>query len=211
MEIGFVGTNADGKTSPGAFHIVKLNLSDSSRQVVEGGGLPFVDRLQLAPGRHQVKFVAHQPNGKTGMVVVDVDVPKFENTPLSMSGLLLASDLALPQTAVKRDDPLLRMLGGAYPTARRSFSRRERLTTYLEVYSNTKERPASVVATLARVGQPTGRGIDLPRIFDEPQRAVYRRFLPLREYEAGDYILTVEAKGPKQAVTRRVLFTITDR
>ncbi|HET9362077.1 MAG TPA: VWA domain-containing protein, partial [Vicinamibacterales bacterium] len=110
MEIGFVGMNTDGKTSPGAFHIVRLDLTDHSRQVVEGSGLPFVDRLQLAPGRHQVKFVAHQPTGQTGMVLVDVDVPKFSDAPLSMSGVVLASFLELPQTAVKRDDPLLRLL-----------------------------------------------------------------------------------------------------
>jgi hypothetical protein len=211
MEIGFVGTNTDGKTSPGAFHIVKLDLTDRSRQVVEGSGLPFVDRLQLPPGRHQVKFVAHQPTGQTGMVLADVDVPKFSDLPLSMSGVVLASFPELPQTAVKRDDPLLRFLGGAYPTARRSFGRNDRLIAYVEVYTNGKTRLTETVASIARVNQSRTRTLDLPRINNEPQRAVFRRFVPLREYEAGDYVLTVEAKAGRETVSRQVPFTITER
>ena len=56
LEVGFMGTNAEGKTSPGTFHIIKLDLSDNSRNVVGFIGLPFVDRLRLAAGRHQVRF-----------------------------------------------------------------------------------------------------------------------------------------------------------
>jgi VWFA-related protein len=208
MEIGFVGTNTEGKTSPGTFHIVKLDLTDRSRQVVEGSGLPFVDRLQLAPGRHQVKFVAHQPAGQTGMVVVDVDVPKFSDSPLSMSGVVLGSFLELPQTAVKRDDPILRILGRAYPTAKRSFSRNDRLVVYLEVYTNGKTRLTDTVATIAGANQRGTRTLDLPRIIAEPQRAGFRRILPLRDYEAGNYVLTVEANAGREKVSRQVPFTI---
>jgi VWFA-related protein len=208
MEIGFVGTNTEGKTSAGRFHLVQLDLADRSRQVVEGGGLPFVDRLQLAPGRHQVKFVAHQPTGQTGMVVVDVDVPKFSDSPLSMSGIVLASFLELPQTALKRDDPVLRILGGAYPTARRSFLRNDRLVVYLEVYTSGRTRLTGTVATIARVNQGRARPLDLPRIIDEPNRAVFRRFVPLREYEAGDHVLTAEATAGRETVSRQVPFTI---
>jgi VWFA-related protein len=211
MEVGFVGTNTEGKTSPGAFHIVKLDLTDRSRQVVEGSGLPFVDRLQLAPGRHQVKFVAHQPTGQTGMVVVDVDVPKFSDAPLSMSGVVLASFLELPQTAVKRDDPLLRVLGSAYPTAKRSFPRNDRLVVYLEVYTNGKTRLTDTVATIAGVNSRRTRSLDLPRIIDEPQRAAFRRFVPLREYEAGNYVLSIEANAGREKVSRQVPFTIREQ
>jgi hypothetical protein len=211
MEVGFVGTNTEGKTSPGAFHIVKLDLTDRSRQVVEGSGLPFVDRLQLAPGRHQVKFVAHQPTGQTGMVVVDVDVPKFSDAPLSMSGVVLASFLELPQTAVKRDDPLLRVLGSAYPTAKRSFPRNDRLVVYLEVYTNGKTRLTDTVATIVGVNSRRTRSLDLPRIIDEPQRAAFRRFVPLREYEAGNYVLSIEANAGREKVSRQVPFTIREQ
>jgi VWFA-related protein len=211
MEIGFVGTNTDGKTSPGAFHIVRLDLSDRSRQVVEASGLPFVDRLQLPPGRHQVKFVAHQPSGQTGMVLVDVDVPKFSDSPLSMSGVVLASFLELPQTAVKRDDPVLRILSGAYPTAQRSFLRNDRLIVYLEVYTNGKTRLTDTVATIAGVNRGRTRTLDLPRIVDEPQRAGFRRFVPLRDYEAGDYVLTVEASAGREMVRRQVPFSIREQ
>ncbi|HET9362157.1 MAG TPA: hypothetical protein VFO58_20535, partial [Vicinamibacterales bacterium] len=148
---------------------------------------------------------------QTGMVLVDVDVPKFSDAPLSMSGVVLASFLELPQTAVKRDDPLLRLLGSAYPTANRSFARNDRLVVYLEVYTNGKTRLTDTVATIAGVNQRRTRTLDLPRIIVEPQRAAFRQFLPLRAYEAGNYVLSVEATAGREKVSRQVPFTIREQ
>ena len=211
IEVGFVGLNTEGKTSPGAFHIAKLELLEASRQVVEGVGLPFVDRLSLAPGRHQVKFVANQPNGKTGMVVVDVDVPKFDDEPLAMSGLVLATVPPAPQAVMRRDATLQRFLFNANPTALRRFSPREVLTTYLEVYTNSKTRVNETVASIARVGQNQPRQYAVPPLVTAPGRTMYRRQFPLREFQPGDYVLTFEARSDKQTVRRAVPYTIAER
>ena len=138
LEVGFVGTNAEGKTSPGHFHIIKLNLSDNSRKVVGSIGLPFVDRLRLAAGRHQVRFVVHQPNGKTGTVIADVDVPKFTDAPLSMSGLVLGTNLALPQTAMRRDGEISRLLARRIPDRRSPVFATRAAHRVPEVYTNGK-------------------------------------------------------------------------
>ena len=208
IEVGFVGTTTEGKTSPGSFHLVRLDLTDMSRRAVERSGLPFVDRLQLAPGRHQVKFVAHQPGGRTGMVVLDVDVPNFTRAPVSVSGIVLGADLELPQTVLKRDESMMKVMAGAYPTARRSFSVAERLTVYVEAYTTGKTRLAETVASISRVGRPGRREPALTPIITEPQRVAYRRVFPLKDFEPGDYVLTVEARAGKDTAARQVPFTV---
>jgi hypothetical protein len=73
-------------TGNNVVHVFKLDLSEGSRTAAASTGLRFVDWLSLPRGRHQVRFAVHQPNGKTGMVVGDVEVPDFADTPVSMSG-----------------------------------------------------------------------------------------------------------------------------
>lgn len=207
MEVGFVGTNSEGRTSPGTFHIINLQLLDNSRKAVESVGLPFVDRLRLAAGRHQVRFVAHQPNGRTGTVIADVDVPKFD-APVSLSGLVLGTNLALPQTALRHDAEMTRLLAGAYPTAVRRFSRADTLTAYAEVYNNGKVGVDETIVTIAPAAQPRARRLGLATIAFEPRRTGYRTRFPLRDFEAGDYILTFQARAGQQTAARRVLFTV---
>jgi hypothetical protein len=168
-----------------------------------------VDRLQLAPGRHQVKFVAHQPTGRTGMVVLDVDVPNFSRDPVSLSGIVLATDLALPQTVLKRDEAMLKVLGGAYPTARRSFSQNDRLTVYVESYTTGKARLTETVASIERVGRGGRREPQMTPIITDPQRVAYRRQFSLRDFEPGDYVLTIEARAGKETAAKHVAFRVT--
>ena len=47
--------------------------------------------MTCRPDRHQVRFAVHRPNGKTGSVLADVDVPDYAKTPLTLSGVALAS------------------------------------------------------------------------------------------------------------------------
>ncbi len=208
IEVGFIGTNSEGKTSPGAYHIAKLDLADGTRQIVERSGLPFVDRLQLKAGRHQVKFVAHQPSGKTGMVVADIDVPDFSKGPLSMSGIVIAGVPVAPQAVMRRDATIQRFLQAMHPTAARTFSRRDALTAYVEVYTNGDTKVTQTVAQIARAGQDRPREYPVAPMYSLPGQMVFRRLFPLREFEAGDYILTFEARADKRTASRRVLFTI---
>ena len=210
IEVGFIGTTTEGKTSPGAYHIASLDLADGTRQIVERTGLPFVDRLQLKAGRHQVKFVAHQPTGKTGMVVADVDVPDFTKGAISMSGIVIASPPAAPQAMIRRDATIQRFLGTMHPTAARRFSRRDALTAYVEVYTSTDTKVTQAVAQIARAGQNRPREYPLTPTYSQPGQTVIRRLFPLREFEPGDYILTLEARADKRTASRRVLFTVTD-
>jgi len=76
--------NSEGRQSRGAFHVIKLDLTAESRAIAARRGLRVVDRLDVPPGRHQVRFAVHQPNGKTGSVVADIEVPDYAKTPLTL-------------------------------------------------------------------------------------------------------------------------------
>jgi hypothetical protein len=133
IELAYQAMTVEGKQSRGAFHAITLDFTQS-RAVIERDGVGVVDRLELPRGRHQVRFAVHQPNGKTGIVLADVDVPDYAKEPLVMSGVVLAS----AQTAADRtllSDERLKAILGSNPTARRRFSTSDTLTAFVEIYT----------------------------------------------------------------------------
>jgi len=208
MEVGFRATTTEGKTTPGAFHVIKLDLTDRSRAAAQSSGLQFVDWMALPAGRHQVRFVVHQPNGKTGMVVGDVDVPDFK-APVSMSGLVLASSRLSAQPPLKMDEPLRKILG-AHPTAERTFARSDAVTAYAELYTNG--RPDATSATLAPATQLSrSRPVDVTLSFLDQSRFGALARLPMRELQVGDYVLTLDTRVGRQSARRQVVFSVTER
>ena len=71
-----------------------LNLNASlraeTRTRAEEGGLRVLQRLDVPPGRYQIRVAANQPGSATGSVVHDIDVPDFGVT-LGISSVLLTS------------------------------------------------------------------------------------------------------------------------
>ena len=208
IELGYRATTTEGKTTPGAFHVIKLDLTDRSRAAAMANGLQFVEWMSLPAGRHQVRFVVHQPNGKTGMVVGDVDVPDFKAA-VSMSGIAVASSPLSAQPPLKMDEPMRRLLG-AHPTAERTFARSDTVTAYVDVY--TEDRPHTFAVTLARATQ-LKRSRHVEMTLSTPDRGRFGMVarLPLRELQAGDYILTFEAGVGSRNARRQVFFSVTDR
>ena len=208
MEVGFRATTTEGKTTPGAFHVIKLDLTDRSRAAAQSSGLQFVDWMSLPAGRHQVRFVVHQPNGKTGMVVGDVDVPDFK-APVSMSGVVMASSRLSTQPPLKTDEPLRKLLG-AHPTAERAFARSDMVTAYAELYTNG--RPDATSATIARATQLNrSRPVDVTLSFLDQSRFGALARIPVRELQVGDYVLTFETRVGRQSARRQVFFSVTER
>jgi len=209
IEVGYRATTTEGKTTPGAFHVIKLDLTDRSRAAAKSSGLQFVEWMSLPPGRHQLRFVVHQPNGKTGMVVGDVDVPAFTD-PLSMSGVVLASTRLSAQPPLKMDEPMQKLLR-AHPTAERAFMRTDTVSAYAEVYLKGG-RPDTVTATVARASQLSRPQniVASPSVVEAGRFGVLMQ-IPMRELQAGDYVLRVEAKAGRQSTSRQVPFSVTDR
>ena len=208
IEVGYRATTTEGKTTPGAFHVITLDLTDRSRAAAKTSGLQFAEWTSLPPGRHQVRFVVHQPNGKTGMVVGDVDVPDFKAA-LSMSGIVIASARLSEQPPLKMDEPLRKLLG-AHPTAERMFARSDVLAAYAEVY--TSGRPDATSATIARAGQLSRSSpVDMTLSTAEPGRFAALARIRMRELQPGDYVLTFETSVGARRASRQVIFSVTDR
>ena len=81
----------------------------------------------------------HQPNGKTGSVVADVEVPDYAKTPLTLSGVALASAQSAADRALLRDETLEAVVGSSL-TARRRFAGGDTITAYAEAYAGNGSR-----------------------------------------------------------------------
>jgi VWFA-related protein len=210
IEVGYRAMTTEGKTTPGAFYVLNPDLTGPSRAAASAYGFQFVDRMSLAAGRHQIRFAVHQPNGKTGMVVGDVDVPDFKAA-ISMSGLVVASARLGAQPRLKMDEQMQKLLG-THPTPERSFVRSDTVSAYGEIYTNGGTRPDSVAATVARLGERSRPlTIAVSQSVAEPGRIGALMAIPIRELQAGDYVLTVEAKSKRRNASRQMLFSVTDR
>jgi hypothetical protein len=208
IEIGYQAMTTEGTRTPGKFHVLALDFTPESRAAIERTGVRFIDRLALPRGRHQVRFAVHQPNGKTGSVVADVEIPDYADEPLLLSGVLLASaQTAADRTLLGTDR--LRAILGSDPTPRRRFSRDDTVTAYAEVYTTDRaaREPLDVTATLTSVDGATARGVPTTR-GDDVEAAGYTARFALADLVPGDYVLTIQAQAGEDTAERRVLLTI---
>ena len=208
IEVAFQAMTTEGKVTPGAFKVFTLDVSQESQPTIRRDGIRTVDRIELPRGRHQVRFAVHQPNGKTGSVVADVEVPDY-SAPLVMSGVLLASQKTAAHHTLLTDPRLTSILGSA-PTSVRRFSRRDVVSAYAEVYSNSTQsnsvRLTASVATAKGKRAVTVEPSVLPG--EEPGQTGYGARIPLADLDAGDYVLTLEARTVRAKATRQVPFTV---
>jgi hypothetical protein len=206
IEVAFRAMTTEGVRTPGKFTVFTLDLLEDSRTAVASDGLRVIDRITLPRGRHQLRFVVRQPNGRTGMVVADVEIPAFHDEPLSLSGVVLASQRLAMQHTLGEDAGLLLRLG-AYPTAVRRFSRTDALTAYAEVYTRDDEREAEVTATLESVADGRRLALDVVAAVAGGGPGRMAR-VPLAGLEPGDYVLTFEARVDNRRATRQVPFSV---
>jgi VWFA-related protein len=209
IELAYQPINTEGHQSRGAYHLIKLDLTTESRGAVLRRGLRVVDRLDVPAGRHQVRFAAHQPNGKTGSVLVDIDVPDYAKAPVTLSGVAIASAQSAGDRALLRDERLETVLGGA-PTARRRFARGDVIAAYVEVYvgGSTLIRDVLPMAALETSTGRRLRGIPLVPTATQPGQLAFTARLPLADVSRGDYVLNIEARMTRQTVNRRVPFSV---
>jgi VWFA-related protein len=207
LEIAYQAMNAEGTITPGAFKVFTLDFTRESRTHVEQNGIRVIDRLELPRGRHQVRFAVHQPNGKTGSVVADVEIPDY-SAQLVMSGVVVGSQETGPRTLL--GDPRMTAALSADPTTNRRFVNSDVITAYVEVYTD----PPSPLETLrvAATVTPAKRGLTqtphVSTVFQEPGRSGHVTRIPLRDLTAGDYVLTLEAGINRRVTKRQVPFSV---
>jgi Ca-activated chloride channel family protein len=207
LEVAFQATTTEGKVTPGAFHVMTLDFTPESRAEIERTGIRIVDRIELPKGRHQVRFAVHQPNGKTGTVVADVEIPDY-SAPLVMSGVVIASQGAVAHRTLLIDETFRSILSSD-PTPVRRFTRQDVISAYAEVYTDPR-RPevARVTASLATANGRKGRAPTITPVSGEPGRGGYLTSIRLADLTPGDYVLTLDASTARGNAKRQVPFTV---
>jgi VWFA-related protein len=188
-----------------------LNLRDTTREAVSAAGFRYVERLELPPGRHEVRLMAHQLGGATGSVVTHVDVPNYSRDPLHLSGIVLGSARAAAPRLLREDHVLADLLPGG-PTALRRFSPDDTLTAFAEVYTEARTKPEDVrlTTTVTRARGGRVRSEAGTRIRSEAGVAGYTAVIPLAEFAPGDYVLTLEARAGRRTATRQLPFAVVE-
>ena len=214
LEMSMLAVDASGKVRGGDRNTIELKLRPQTRQAIEAFGFRATSRLELPPGRYQLRVAGRTTNaGHVGAVHYDLDVPDFSKEAFSISGVVLTSGLAAYTPSARADEQLKDVLPGP-PTTLREFRTDDEIALFAEVYDNEVSRPHRVdIVTTVR--DDAGRTVfkhEDERSSDELQGARggygYTARVPLKEFTPGLYVLRVEAKsrlsGNEQPVAREV-------
>ena len=216
----FASDSVSGKVKDGGRDVVGLKLRPQTRQALVNGSFRIIRRLQVPPGRYQLRIGAREKNGGlTGTVISDLDAPDFSKAPLAMSGIALTS-IAASHVPTASPDPKVNEFKDvlpAPPTAMREFVQADTLTLFTEVYDNAVSTPhrvgitASVLADDGKVVFTTSDERKSEELQGSTGGYGYRTQVPLSGIAPGRYVLRVEAKsllGNSTPIKREVEFRV---
>jgi VWFA-related protein len=200
VEVSLMVVDHAGRVHGGDRVLVQPRLSAETHEVVQRRGMRFVRRLELPPGRYQLRVAAREAEeGRRGSVFYDLQVPDYGDDQLVMSDVLLTSRTAALTLTPSIDDVVKGVLETP-PTAARTFTSDDILTAYAEVYGALK--PAHDTAVTTRVTSADGREVFRAtdeRAFSERQTTGsglrHKVAIPLAGVSPGTYLLRIEAKA----------------
>jgi hypothetical protein len=212
VELAQLTIDASAHADNGRSTSLDLRLTKDELQGVQATGVRWVSRLELKPGRYQLRVAARsQGSGQSGMVVHELDVPQFEDARLALSGIALTS---LPSVLmVTRSDTSLPSKLETPPSAVRAYVRGDRVTAAAEVYAGPT---AGEIEISARVETLDG-GSKMRAVQRVPARAKKEPApaasftIPTQSLPPGRYVLhltaTLHSGG---AAERRLPFEVID-
>jgi hypothetical protein len=216
--LSYVAIDASGKLRGGNTDSVGLgSMRPETKTRIEQTGLRILNRLDLPPGKYQFRIAAHDTNGgNVGSVLLDLDVPDFLKTPLSVSGLALTSAAGSAMPTVKPDEQLKAVMPGP-AIALRSFPQNDEVLVFAEVYDNAGGTPhkvditATVTADEGKVLFKADEVRDSSEIGGARGGYGYTARVPMKDLAPGTYVLKVEAKsrlGNTPAAFREIVFKV---
>jgi VWFA-related protein len=201
----------------GAFDRNGKSLADT-RQTISvpvrppAGGSPDLEyeipmKLKVKAGRYEVRAaVTDAASGRSGSVYGYVDVPEYTQTPVSLSGILVQ---VTPDTA--RTNPGDR--GPFTPTTRREFMRSETVTAVLREYQGLTRAimPGYLQVQVLNTHDQRVFGYEtrlLPEQFGANRAADHGIEIPMRDFEPGEYLLSMEVRHGNTEVRRELRFRV---
>lgn len=210
LEVSIVAADERARVQGGDRQTFDLNLLPDTYERVRRTGVRMLSRLDLPPGRYQIRVGAHETTGgAVAMVPLDIEVPDYSKLPLSLSGLLLATshDAGIAVTANLEAQPPGTL--GSPPIVRRRFSTAETLAVYVEAYDNAGQTPHTLTYRLS-VASADGRILfrtedrrDLEGS-NPPRTERFRTLVPLRDLPPGTYVLCAEATALGHTARREI-------
>jgi len=217
--LSYLAIDQNGKIKGGNTDTLSMpNLKPETKARIEQTGLRMLNRLDLPPGKYQLRVAAQDTNGgNVGSVQYDLSVPDFQKAPFSVSGLVLTSGLGAALPTVRADEQLKPVLPGP-PISLRSFPQNDEIALFAEVYDNEASKPhkVDIVTTITtdegRVLFKTDETRDSSDLGGSRGGYGYTTRIPLKELAPGKYVLKVEAKsrlGNNPPVARDLRIEIT--
>jgi hypothetical protein len=200
LDVHLLAMDANGKMQDGGPAHVPLKLSARSHELVSRNGIRITRRLNLPPGRYQIRVAVREGNGGAiGTVTQDLDVPDFSKEKLQMSGITLTS-AAASRVPTANPDPGFKDVLPSDPVAARVFPRGDTIALFAEVYDNqtsAAHRVAIATSVVADDGKVVFTANDERSSTDlQGQKGGYGYTLkiPTSELAPGRYVLKVEAR-----------------
>jgi len=176
-------------------------LRPETKARIEQSGLRVLNRLDLPPGKYQLRVAAHDSGGgNVGSVLLDLDVPDFLKSPFTISGLALTSAAGTVMPTVRADEQLKAVMPGP-AIAMRTFPQNDEIVLFAEVYDNAGNTPhkvditATVTADEGKVMFTVNEVRDSSDLGGQRGGYGYTTKIPLKDLAPGSYVLKVEAKS----------------
>jgi len=207
IDLAMVTVDESGRAANGRSTAVDLHLPADEYRRVKTTGVRWLSRLELQPGRYQIRIAARAAGtGATGMLTHDVVVPRFEANRVGLSAVTLTS---LPaQLMSTRGKAWLESTLKSPPSAARVFVQGDQIVAALEVY--VPKSAGEGAALLARVEGADGSIVQtLQRIATEGAPAEEAGFaIDTRPLAPASYLLRIIASSGGDTQERLVPFDI---
>ena len=217
LELSAVAVDREGKVTRTGRSTVDLALRPETFARVNELGIRFLSRLELPPGRYQLRLGAFSTDsGARGSVFYDLEVPDFYKGAMTMSGLLVTSAAAARVPTAQPDAQIADVLPTP-PTTQREFQVGDELAVFAEVYDNQLSTPhmvditTNVLTDEGRVAFTNTETRSSAELQGKGGGYGYTAHIPLKDFVPGLYVLKVESRtrtGQNQPITRQVQFRI---
>jgi len=217
VDISYMAVDTKAKIFGARTDTITMNLRPDTKTRVEQTGFRVLNRMELPPGRYQLRLAARDMTKATiGSVIYDLDVPDFYKDKIAMSGLAITS-LGGAAMMTARPDDVMKQVLPAPPVAARDFAQNDELAVFTEVYDNSGNAPhkvditTSVLTDEGRVLYKNEESRDSSELQGAKGGYGYTSRVPLSEIAPGSYVLNVEARsriGDSPSTKRQVQFTI---
>ncbi len=219
VDLALSAVDVRGRMKASTHDTLTLNLRPETKSRVDQNGIRLLNRLNVPPGRYQLRVAAHDvTSGSVGSVLYDLEVPDFSKERIAMSGIVLTSAAAMSLVPTARPDADLRSALPGPPVAARTFAQNDQLAIFADVYDNDVT-PAHKVDIATRLIADNGQVVfknDEERstadLEGKPGGFGVGTTLALSDFDPGLYVLRIEARsrlGADVSAIREVPIRIT--